>query len=103
MLKRFLLFTPNLANESQRGRRERNRRRKGRGIGREEEGLSLPSLSLLLLHFFRPSRPSGRLFAPSLQALQTAIVSLKLKVNDTKIVKTERGINRGFLGIMGSK
>ena len=52
VLKRFLLFTPNLANESQRGRRERNRRRKGRGIRREEEGLSLPSLSLLLLHFF---------------------------------------------------
>ena len=103
MLKRFLLFTLNLANESQRGRRERNRRRKGRGLGERKRDSPSPPSPFYFCIFFRPSRPSGRLFAPSLQALQTAIVSLKLKVNDTKIVKTERGINRGFLGIMGSK
>ena len=76
---------------------------KGGGLGeRKRDSLSPPSPFYFCI-FFRPSRPSGRLFAPSLQALQTAIVSLKLKVNDTKIVKTERGINRVFLGIMGSK
>lgn len=76
---------------------------KGGGLGERKRDSPSPPSPFYFCIFFRPSRPSGRLFAPSLQALQTAIVSLKLKVNDTKIVKTERGINRGFLGIMGSK
>lgn len=69
---------------------------KGGGLGERKRDSPSPPSPFYFCIFFRPSRPSGRLFAPSLQALQTAI-------NDTKIVKTERGINRGFLSIMGSK
>ena len=76
---------------------------KGGGLGERKRDPPSPPSPFSFCVFSRPSPPCGRLFEPCLQALQTKIVSLSLKVNDTKTVKTERGINHGFLGIMGSK